>query len=118
MAGVSPMPYLQVYAAAKAYVDRLSLSLNYEHPELDIISIRPGEVSTPMTFNKPLDLFTISAEKCAEGILDQMGQDTKSEGHWQHQLQGWLQSIAPEKLFNFVYVTFILPGELKRRKAQ
>lgn len=52
MAGVTPMPYLQVYAASKAYIDRLSLSLNYEYPELDIISIRPGEVSTPMTMNK------------------------------------------------------------------
>jgi short-subunit dehydrogenase len=32
IAGTLPMSYYNVYSASKAYVDRLSLSLNYEHP--------------------------------------------------------------------------------------
>lgn len=68
-AGVLSLPYFQVYCGTKAYVDRLSTSLSNEYPELDIMSVRPSEVSTPMTCNKPLDIFTISAEDCAKGIL-------------------------------------------------
>lgn len=42
VAGTIPMSYFQVYCATKAFVDRLSLSLAYEHPKIDLISIRPS----------------------------------------------------------------------------
>ena len=58
-----------VYSASKAFDDYLSRSLSYEYPELDIISLRPSEVSTPMTFNKKKDILTIGPEECAEGLL-------------------------------------------------
>ena len=41
-----------VYCGSKAFGDLLSRSLAYEYPELDIISLRPSEVSTPMTYHK------------------------------------------------------------------
>ena len=67
------MPLHNVYSASKAYVDRLTIALQYENPELDIVSLRPSEVSTPMTFNKKTDIMTITAEECAEGFLDNLG---------------------------------------------
>lgn len=115
-AGVLSLPYFQVYCATKAYVDRLSTSLSNEYPQLDIISIRPSEVSTPMTCNKPLDIFTISAEDCARGILKEVGQATTSYGHWRHQLQGWLYDCVPDSLINLVFTKAVLPDDLKRRK--
>ena len=42
IAGTIPMSYFQVYSATKAFVDRLSLSLKYEHPDIDILTIRPS----------------------------------------------------------------------------
>lgn len=73
IAGIIPMPLHNVYSASKAYVDRLTIALQYENPELDIVSLRPSEVSTPMTFNKKTDIMTITAEECAEGFLDNLG---------------------------------------------
>ena len=32
IAGLMPMPYYNIYSASKAYVDKLSRSLAYEHP--------------------------------------------------------------------------------------
>ena len=32
IAGTIPMPYYNIYSATKAYVDKLSRSLNYEYP--------------------------------------------------------------------------------------
>ena len=51
-----------VYSASKAFDDILSRSLGYEYPELDIISLRPSEVSTPMTYHKKKDILTIGPE--------------------------------------------------------
>lgn len=111
-----PMPYFQVYAASKAFVDRFSQSLNYEHPDIDIISIKPSEVSTPMTCNKELDIFTIMPNQCAEGVLDQLGYERASYGHWRHQLQGWLYEAVPERVFNYIFQKIFVDEEYRRRK--
>lgn len=65
LAGEIPMALHNVYSASKAFADFLSRSLNHEYPELDIISLRPSEVSTPMTYHKKKDLLTIDPEDCA-----------------------------------------------------
>lgn len=116
IAGTLPLSYYNVYSATKAYVDRLSHTLAYEHPEIDIISIRPSEVSTPMTNNKELDIFTIKAEDCAEGIVNDLGSGPMSYGHWRHKLQGWLYEDVPEKLFMFIFHKYFIPAELVIRK--
>ena len=61
------VPYngYHAYSASKAYDDYLSRCLSYEYPKLDIISLRPSEVSTPMTSNKDIDFMTITAKQCA-----------------------------------------------------
>ena len=42
------------------FVDFLSRALSYEYAkQIDFLSVRPSEVSTPMTFNKGTDIFTI-----------------------------------------------------------
>jgi short-subunit dehydrogenase len=67
------MPYHNVYSASKAFVDTLSRALSYEYQsQMDVMSLNPSEVCTPMTFHKK-DVFTISPRQCAEGMLDQLG---------------------------------------------
>ena len=95
IAGLIPMPLHNIYSASKAYVDRLSLALQYEYPDLDIIALRPSEVSTPMTYNKETDIFTITAEQCAEGFLDNLGYENATYGHWRHKMQGWFYDNVP-----------------------
>lgn len=53
-----------VYTATKAFDDFLSRCLSYEYPQFDIIALRPSEVSTPMTYNREIDIYTVTAEQC------------------------------------------------------
>jgi 17beta-estradiol 17-dehydrogenase / very-long-chain 3-oxoacyl-CoA reductase len=61
LAGQMPMSYFNVYNATKAFTQMFSLTLAKEHSNIDFLSIRPSEVSTGMTKNKPTDIFTITA---------------------------------------------------------
>ncbi len=89
------MPLHNVYSASKAYVDTLSRALSYEYQkDIDILSLNPSEVCTPMTFHKK-DIFTISPKQCAEGMLDQLGYERQTNGHWSHQIQGGLYHAVP-----------------------
>lgn len=64
-------------------------------------------MSTPMTCKRDLDLLTIRASDCAKGVIDQLGYERVTYGHWNHQLQGWLCEIVPESIFNFIFGRFI-----------
>lgn len=104
-----------VYSASKAFDDFLSRSLSYEYPELDIISLRPSEVSTPMTCFKK-DIFTITPERCAEGLLKDLTYQRTSNGPICHQLQANFYNAVPEWLFNFVFRNFIGPDFIQERR--
>lgn len=98
------------YSASKAYVDFLSRALSYEYQEqIDIISLRPSEVSTPMTFNKKTDVMTILPEDCARGLLNDLGYERVTNGHWSHGLQSSLYHAVPEWLFNQVFLRILGP---------
>lgn len=71
--GEMPIPLHNVYSASKGYVNQLTRNLTLEYPEIDWLVLRPSEVCTPMTCNKPLDIFTITAKKCASSTLDDLG---------------------------------------------
>lgn len=89
------MAYYNIYAATKAYVDRLTINLAAENPDINFLSLRPSEVSTSMNCYK-LDIFTITVEQCVNGLLDQFGYaDVVTYGHWRHQLQGWIYESIP-----------------------
>lgn len=106
-----------VYSASKAYVDFLSRALSYEYDhKIDIISLRPSEVSTPMTYNKQTDIMTIKPEDCARGLLNDLGHDKVTNGHWSHCLQGKLYHLVPECLFNYVFLKHLGPEFMRDRE--
>lgn len=111
-----PMPLHNVYSASKAYVDFLSRALSYEYKEIDIVSLRPSEVSTPMTLNKQTDILTITADQCADGFLHHLGYEKITNGFWTHQFQGWLYSLLPEEAFNYFWLNHIGPDFMEERK--
>ena len=69
-----------------------------------------------MTFNKQTDIFTITAEQCAEGFLDNLGHEALTYGHWRHKVQGWVYDHVPENFFNFIFLKFIGPDFMKQRE--
>lgn len=94
MAAETPLSGYHVYTASKAFDDFLGRSLSYDYPKIDIMTLRPSEVSTPMTSNKPLDIFTISPETCVEGTLRDLGWEKETNGAINHKIQSWLISLV------------------------
>jgi 17beta-estradiol 17-dehydrogenase / very-long-chain 3-oxoacyl-CoA reductase len=113
--GEFPMALHNVYSASKAFDDYLSRALSYEYPELDIISLRPSEVSTPMTCHKK-DFLTISPDECAEGLLKDLSYEKTSNGPISHKLQSGFYQIVPERLFNYIFKNFVGPDFIQERK--
>lgn len=71
--GEAPLAYQNVYSASKGYVNYLTKALTLEYPTIDFITLRPGEVSTRMTYFKPSRMETLNAKQCATGFVDDIG---------------------------------------------
>lgn len=83
---VQYMPYFSAYAGSKSMVDLFTGSLADEFPNLDIISLKPFDVSTRMNDFRDTDIMTISAEKCVKGTLRDLGHQDGTYGHWLHKI--------------------------------
>jgi len=117
MAGYFVSPYYNVYGGSKAFNDFFSRALAEEYPQLDIISLRPSEVSTQMTFRRPTDFFTISADECVEGCLKDVGNERVTFGSWRHNLQAILYKVIPYSVYIWGYKTLYAPEMFKERRA-
>jgi len=98
LASAMPKPYEQVYSASKAFHNFLSVGLSYEHPNLDILSMNPGPISTNLNDYKRLDLKTISAEDFVKVSLQNLGKTNHTYGHWKHRLDKWGMEHIPNFL--------------------
>ena len=115
MIGLFPGHHYNIYSASKAFSDMLSRCLAREYNNVDIISVCPSEVSTPMTGNKPTDIWTIMPNDCVSWVLNDLGKGyIKTEGHWKHKAQSLLISLVPNT-FNFLWENFILNDMRKER---
>lgn len=69
-----------------------------------------------MTSMKQTDILTITADQCAEGFMGELGYEKTTNGYWTHQLQGWLYSLLPENVFNYIWLNYIGPEFIDERK--
>ena len=111
-----PMRGYNLYSASKAFSNMLSLTLSNEHKKIDFFSVKPSEVSTPMTHHKS-DIFTVSAKSCVNGIIKDFSRGKLStNGHWNHKLQEYIyRFILPRCLFNLIWNNFVLHDVRKER---
>ena len=86
-------------------MDMLGASLRKENRGLvDFMTVKPFEVSTDMTGNKGADLRTITAEQCANAVLEDFTRGVhRTAGHWNHKLQSWMVETLPEWFFDLVW---------------
>ena len=118
LSGLHASPMLATYAATKAFVHSLSMSLSEETSgfrNIDIQSVTPGFVSTKMSVdlfgshaemvhkkNRPTFVCcqcppVVTANACAESILSQLGNGQRhTSGHWKHTLQNVLHTMTPK----------------------
>jgi len=95
LASAMPKPYEQIYSASKAFHNFLSVGLSYEHPNLDILSMNPGPISTNLNNYKSLDLKTITAEDFVRVSLENLSKTNHTYGHWKHRLDKWGMDHLP-----------------------
>ena len=72
---------------------RLTKCLAIDMPGIDWLVLNPSEVSTAMTGFKNLDIFTITAESCATGTLNDWGPDLVTNGALSHKIQSFLYRL-------------------------
>ncbi|CAH8497693.1 unnamed protein product [Dicrocoelium dendriticum] len=99
--GCTPLPYLTLYGATKAFVRQLSCSLEFELRGKNIIvqTLAPMYVATSMVRDKR-GTFIISPRQCAKSSLDMLGVETLCMGHIIHALQIFYFSLVPQSRFN------------------
>ena len=90
-----PYPFEPVYSSTKAFIDFFTRVLYLEHPQIDVLSLRPGYVSTPLTTNLPTGGMVITPNMCATAALAALGKCSYSNGHLIH------------RIFGFVFTSYI-----------
>lgn len=69
-----------VYSAASSFEDVFSQTLSYENPDIDILTVE----SMPVVSKK--NPFGVSPEDTVNGVLNDLGYERISYGHWKHSL--------------------------------
>jgi len=117
-AGTFAFPYLQVYSGTKAFNDFFSRALSEEFPQLDIISLRPGYVSTQLTLRKRPAFDVLTPIECAEGCLKDLGKSNSTFGNWRHGLFGFVIHAVPPGLVYWLWTKKLGLQLLKERAHQ
>lgn len=78
------LPLHNVYGATKRFNDYLSKGVALENPEIDILSVKPSGVSTPLSQLKADGIVTVTTEQCSNGILKALGSTNVTCGYWIH----------------------------------
>lgn len=83
-----PVPCLNVYGAAKTYVDYLSQALNIEYRSKGILvqSVLPQFVATNMT-NLKASFGAPSAKTYVDSAFKTIGYENRTSGYWNHRLK-------------------------------
>jgi len=95
LSSLHPIPHQQVYAASKTFIDYLSRGLVHEHPNLDILSLKPELVDTKLAKDMPKDFMTAVPEQVAKAALSRLGKTDETHGYWLHRYQGWVMRNLP-----------------------
>ena len=98
-----PLILSSIYCASKIYDDYLLRSIAEENKgkNVDFLSVRPQYVNTPSRANHKKEFKAISTEECVNGIFQDLGYETVTNGHWSHCIKGVIFDIFGMKIKNF-----------------
>ena len=101
--GTMPLMLSSMYCSTKIFDDFLLRSIAAENKgkKIDFLSVRPLYVDTPSRAGHKKEFGPISAEQCVKGVMQDLGYDTVTNGHWRHCLQAVIFDLAPVKVKNF-----------------
>lgn len=85
-----------MYSATKAFDDYLSRALAMDNDDkVDILSLRPGPVSTALFKPRYPVPGMISPAQCAKYALRSLGHDDTTNGHYLHGLMAFSMKLFP-----------------------
>lgn len=110
------LPYNAMYCATKSYNDVLSRALSYEYNQknVDFLSVKPLFAETPLSKMKANGFSVISTKQCVNGIMNDLGYENYTEGHWIHKIQGYFLSLVPKSLVYYSLVKFKRFAKIKK----
>jgi 17beta-estradiol 17-dehydrogenase / very-long-chain 3-oxoacyl-CoA reductase len=102
------LPYNAMYCATKSYNDVLSRALSYEYQlkNVDFLSVKPLFAETPLSKMKANGFSVITAKQSVRGIVNDLGHENYTEGHWIHKIQAFFLNMIPKSLVYFSLVKF------------
>lgn len=103
-ASTFPLALSSVYSATKIFNDYLSRGIKSEliGHKVDVLSVRPLYVATPMTRNTLKEFGEITVKESVKGALKCLGQDEFTYGHWKHELQAFIMNYIPGSVKNMI----------------
>ncbi|XP_057374668.1 very-long-chain 3-oxoacyl-CoA reductase-like [Daphnia carinata] len=113
-----PTPYLTIYGATKAFVDKFSRDLAAEVKSLGVTiqTVHPGYVATNMASHMKPSLVSPHPDTFAAATLNTLGLEQRTAGYWTHKIQLYFTDLA-----NFFVPRHVLEkgaikhfGELKK----
>ena len=110
----SILPGNSVYSATKRYIAFLSEALRYEYGDIDIVTVKPGAVTTPMVISNHTESAPLktNAEAYARALLGGLRTGV-NHAHWKHKLFGWGLAFAPY-LLTIMVIRIMLPSLIKK----
>ena len=91
MTGLHPARHYNIYSASKAYIYQQTRCMSREYNKKDFISAHPSELSTAMTNNKPINIWTLKTNRCVGWTLNDLAKGyIQTEGRWKHKGQSLL----------------------------
>jgi 17beta-estradiol 17-dehydrogenase / very-long-chain 3-oxoacyl-CoA reductase len=98
-----PLILSSIYCSSKIYDDYLIRAIAEENKgkNIDFLSVRPQYVNTPSRANHKKEFKAISTQECVNGIFQDLGYETVTNGHWSHCIKGIIFDIVGMKVKNF-----------------
>lgn len=100
-----PTPTAANYPATKVFDDYFSKGIYFElnGNGVDVLTVRPGFVSTPINYMKVQFLKVITAEACALGILNK-ATSFETHGGNLHEYHGFIIDIILSKIYSSNFI--------------
>lgn len=93
------------YCAGKTFNNMHSKVMHYEtEGKIDIMSVKPMYVATPLSQKKANGIDVITVEKLTKTVLSQLGYDIETFGSINHEIQARILLGTPQFLLNFAKI--------------
>ncbi|KAL4476520.1 hypothetical protein ABPG74_010253 [Tetrahymena malaccensis] len=98
---VISMAGFHMYTGSKMFNDYFSKSIGEEYKGIiDVLSLKPGYVDTPLVSSIKDKRLCISPQECANAALNKLGRFEETNGHYKHMYTSFIQKLFKSAINN------------------